>query len=104
MCPTLAAGRREWDPACSPAGNPTFPTSGSKELVVSRSPDRTLFQAAWAFVLRHHVAFWNVFKYVLAFGLLGYVVWRNWEPGSDAGLEAVWIKHIVRGQPIHTGF
>jgi uncharacterized protein (TIRG00374 family) len=57
-----------------------------------------------AFGLRHRVAFWNVFKYVLAFGLLAFVVWRNWEPGSDRGLEAVWNKHVVRGEPIHTGF
>src|SRR5947209_2460421 len=25
-------------------------------------------------------------------------------PGSDRGLEAVWNKHVVRGEPIHTGF
>src|SRR5207248_62215 len=43
-------------------------------------------------------------KYALAFGLLGYVVWRYWMPGEPHGLEAVWNKHVVRGEPIHTGF
>src|SRR5205823_4932849 len=46
----------------------------------------------------------TLLKYALAFGLLGYVVWQNWMPGSDRGLEAVWNKHAVRGEPIHTGF
>ena len=44
----------------------------------------------------------TLLKYALAFGLLGYVVWQNWMPGSDRGLEAVWNKHVVRGEPIHT--
>ena len=42
-----------------------------------------------------------VCKYLLAFGLLGYVIWANWEPKEGNGLKAVWDKHIVQGQPIH---
>ncbi len=43
-------------------------------------------------------------KYLLAFGLLGYVVWSNWQPESPNGLKAVWDKHVVQGQPIHLQF
>jgi len=50
---------------------------------------------------------WNAFKYVLAVGLLSYVVWRNWSPANEAGeplpgLKDVWQEHIIRGQPIHS--
>ena len=48
--------------------------------------------------------FWNLFKYVLAFGLLGYVVWDNWKPDSEQGLAHVWNKHVVRGEPINAGW
>ena len=47
---------------------------------------------------------WNVFKYVLAFGLLGYVIWKYWQPGSEQGLAHVWDKHVVRGEPINGGW
>lgn len=49
---------------------------------------------------------WNLFKYVLAFGLLGYVVWANWAPAKpeERGLRDVWYKHVVEGQPIHGWF
>lgn len=46
---------------------------------------------------------WNLFKYVLAFGLLAFVVWRNWQPGSETGLQHVWNKHAVEGKPIAFG-
>jgi uncharacterized protein (TIRG00374 family) len=48
--------------------------------------------------------FWNLFKYMLAFGLLGYVVWSNWQPDSEQGLAQVWNKHLVRGEPINGGW
>src|SRR5262245_13396489 len=55
---------------------------------------------------------WNIFKYVLAFGLLAWVIWVNWSPreipGTDGkppvhipGLQDVYQKHFVQGQPIH---
>jgi uncharacterized protein (TIRG00374 family) len=47
---------------------------------------------------------WNLFKYVLAFSLLGWVVYRNWEPPGGRGLHEVWQKHVIEGQPIHYGF
>jgi len=48
--------------------------------------------------------FWNLFKYLLAFGLLGYVIWKYWQPGSEQGLAHVWNKHVVRGEPINGGW
>jgi glycosyltransferase 2 family protein len=52
---------------------------------------------------------WNGFKYLLALGLLTYVVWSNWSPKSKAGeplpgLKDVWEAHIVQGRPIHSDF
>lgn len=47
---------------------------------------------------------WNLFKYVLAFGLLGYVIWVNWKPESDSGLASVWQRHVVEGQPVQYGY
>jgi uncharacterized protein (TIRG00374 family) len=46
----------------------------------------------------------NLGKYLLAFGLLAWVVQKNWMAGSDKGLAYVWQRHVVQGQPIHTGF
>jgi uncharacterized membrane protein YbhN (UPF0104 family) len=46
----------------------------------------------------------NVFKYLLAFGLLGWVIYSNWMPGSDKGLHYVWQRHVVEGRPIHAEF
>jgi uncharacterized membrane protein YbhN (UPF0104 family) len=43
-------------------------------------------------------------KYALAFGLLAWVVYRNWKPGTDRGLAYVWQRHVLMGQPIHAGF
>ena len=43
-------------------------------------------------------------KYFLAFGLLGWVIHKYWEPESGSGLKHVWTKHVVEGQPIHVGF
>lgn len=40
-------------------------------------------------------------KYLLAFGLLAFVVYRNWMPGSENGLEAVWQKHWVEKKPLN---
>jgi uncharacterized protein (TIRG00374 family) len=46
----------------------------------------------------------NVGKYLLAFGVLAWVVHQNWLPGSPNGLAHVWQKHVVEGQSVHTGF
>jgi uncharacterized membrane protein YbhN (UPF0104 family) len=46
----------------------------------------------------------NVGKYLLAFGVLAWVIHQNWMPGSDKGLDHVWQKHVVQGEPLHTGF
>jgi uncharacterized protein (TIRG00374 family) len=48
--------------------------------------------------------FWNSFKYLLAVGLLTYVVWSNWSPTSTPGLKNVWEKHIVQGEPVHRDY
>ena len=45
---------------------------------------------------------WNVLKYLLAFGLLGYVFYANWDPPSGRGLKDVWQAHVVEHQPIDT--
>ncbi len=46
----------------------------------------------------------TVLKYLLAVGLLTYVIWSNWgTPGSD-GLGDVWQRHVVEGKPIHFEF
>jgi glycosyltransferase 2 family protein len=47
---------------------------------------------------------WTVFKYLLAVGLLGVVVWWNWghpENPNDRGLGYVWQHHVVEGRPIN---
>ena len=43
---------------------------------------------------------WNTFKYLLAFGLLGWVVYANWAPKTGRGLQEVWHNHVVLGKPI----
>jgi uncharacterized protein (TIRG00374 family) len=43
----------------------------------------------------------NILKYVLAFGLLTYVVISNWDPAKGRGLKHVWHAHFVEGQPVH---
>jgi uncharacterized membrane protein YbhN (UPF0104 family) len=43
----------------------------------------------------------TVAKYGLAFGLLSWVVYKNWAPASGGGLRDVWQRHFVEGQPIH---
>ena len=46
----------------------------------------------------------NLFKYLLALGLLVYVVHANWSPENGNGLGYVWQRHVNEGQPIHTLF
>jgi uncharacterized protein (TIRG00374 family) len=46
----------------------------------------------------------NLLKYALAFGLLGWVVWKNWEPEGGHGLHEVWQRHFEQGEPVHWGF
>jgi uncharacterized protein (TIRG00374 family) len=47
---------------------------------------------------------WNLCKYVLAFGLLGLVVYWNWEPDSNRGLKHVWNRHVIEGESIAVGY
>ena len=46
---------------------------------------------------------WRFLKYLLAFGLLSYVVYTNWDPPSGSGLKEVWRAHVIDGQPINGG-
>jgi uncharacterized protein (TIRG00374 family) len=46
----------------------------------------------------------NVFKYLLAFGLLGWVIYKYWAPPDGQGLRYVWQRHFVEGKPIHGEF
>jgi uncharacterized protein (TIRG00374 family) len=43
----------------------------------------------------------NVLKYLLAVVLLAYVIYKNWAPEGGKGLEYVFERHFVQGQPIH---
>jgi uncharacterized protein (TIRG00374 family) len=47
---------------------------------------------------------WNASKYLLAFGLLGGVVYVNWAPAGGKGLGYVWRRHVVEGEPVHGWF
>jgi uncharacterized membrane protein YbhN (UPF0104 family) len=46
----------------------------------------------------------TLLQYLLAFGLLGWVVYSNWAPPTGVGLKDIWQKHVVQGQPIHAQF
>jgi uncharacterized protein (TIRG00374 family) len=46
----------------------------------------------------------NLGKYILAFSLLGWVIWKNWAPTDGRGLSYVWNRHMVEGRPIHWPF
>ncbi len=54
--------------------------------------------------------FSNALKYALAFGLLAFVIWHNWDPQPDAeghkapGLKQIWQKHVVGDEPVHYDF
>jgi uncharacterized protein (TIRG00374 family) len=48
--------------------------------------------------------FWNAFKYLLAVGLLAWVVYTNWAPAKGTGLQDVWRKYVVERQPIASSF
>lgn len=47
---------------------------------------------------------WDALKYMLAFGLLTYVVASNWNPPGGHGLRNIWVRHVVQGEPIHYGY
>jgi uncharacterized protein (TIRG00374 family) len=47
---------------------------------------------------------WNTLKYLLAFGLLAFVIYRNWDPPSGQGLKHSWEEHVVQGKPIQYPF
>lgn len=38
-------------------------------------------------------------KYVLAFGLLAWVVASHWDPAKGGGLKGLWQKHFIDGEP-----
>jgi len=40
-------------------------------------------------------------KYAVALGLLGYVVAANWSPPGGKGLEYLWQRHAIDGEPFH---
>lgn len=46
----------------------------------------------------------NVGKYLLAIGLLAWVISSNWEPKNGKGLGYLWQTHLVEGKPIHSGY
>jgi uncharacterized protein (TIRG00374 family) len=45
-----------------------------------------------------------VLKYGFGLGILAWVIWKNWAPGDENGLQAFWQRHVVEGQPLHLGF
>jgi uncharacterized protein (TIRG00374 family) len=47
---------------------------------------------------------WNAFQYLLAAGLLTFIIWWKWGTPDKPGLGAIWNKHFVQGEPIHWGF
>ncbi len=47
---------------------------------------------------------WTLLKYVLAFGLLSWVIWKYWAPPDGYGLSFVWNKHFVQGAPVRWGY
>jgi uncharacterized membrane protein YbhN (UPF0104 family) len=62
---------------------------------------RTVAAVVW----QRRQLLWNTFKYVLAFGLLAIVVWRNWgEPEDEQGLAYVWKRHVLEREPINYHF
>lgn len=40
----------------------------------------------------------HIFKYVLAFGLLSWVVVSHWDPATGVGLKGIWQRHWVEGE------
>jgi uncharacterized protein (TIRG00374 family) len=47
---------------------------------------------------------WIAFQYLLAAGLLTYLIWSRWGTPDKPGLGAVWQKHFIDGEPIHWGY
>jgi uncharacterized protein (TIRG00374 family) len=56
-----------------------------------------MLSAPWRWLLTHRAILFNLFKYVLAFGLLAYVVWKNWSPEGGHGLKYVWEERVLQG-------
>lgn len=46
----------------------------------------------------------NVGKYLLAAGLLAWVISSNWAPANGKGVGYVWQTHVLEGKPIHLGY
>jgi glycosyltransferase 2 family protein len=47
--------------------------------------------------------YWNVVKYVLALGLLAWVIVLNWDPNDRQGLKFVYESHVRGGVPLRYG-
>jgi len=47
---------------------------------------------------------WTLFKYLLAVGLLAWVVTANWDPPAGNGLKHVYERHFVQGEPFGYGY
>jgi uncharacterized protein (TIRG00374 family) len=62
-----------------------------------------ILSAPWRWLVTHRALLFNLFKYVLAIGLLTYVVWKNWAPEGGHGLKYVWEERVLEGQ-IHVAF
>jgi uncharacterized membrane protein YbhN (UPF0104 family) len=46
----------------------------------------------------------NLGKYLLAAGLLAWVIASNWAPAHGKGVGYVWQTHVVEGKPINLGY
>lgn len=46
----------------------------------------------------------NILKYVIAFGLLAWVVISHWDPAKGGGLKGIWQRHWVDGEPFGWGW
>lgn len=47
---------------------------------------------------------WIIAKYLLAVGVLAFVLYLNWEPDGGGGIKDVWDRHAIQGEPIDGTF
>ncbi len=50
------------------------------------------------------IKLFSIFKYVLAFGLLSWVVVSHWNPATGVGLKGIWQRHWGEGEPFGWGW
>ena len=43
---------------------------------------------------------WAAIQYLLAVGLLVWLLWANWEPSGGPGLKLVYLTYVVQGVPV----